>query len=267
MGEKMRNAPVYFAIVQARHNPVLQLGTYVAEIQEKMRRAGYPDFARGATMVFNMTAANQEDADKSMMPQVSQNERYLFSNREKDSGFILEPTAVSFQTTSYDTFEPFVTEFLKGLGIVHDCVTLSYCERLGLRYLDAVVPEEGERALDKYLVNEVLGLAHRLPSGTNVAVSFSETHIHRPVGNVICRTIIQNGPLGFPIDLQPGPLKLGARFAFIDGVHAILDTDASHEGREPFEIGKVKTTLDGLHAEVRAVFDITVTEHALQAWK
>ena len=267
MGEKMRNAPVYFAIVQVRHNPVLQLGTYVAEIQEKMRRAGYPDFMRGATMVFNMTVPAQQEAEKSVAPQVSQNERYLFSNLEKDSGFILEPTAVTFQTTSYDTFEPFLAEFLKGLGIVHDCVALGYSERLGLRYLDAVVPEGGERELDKYLVNEVLGLARRLPDDTNVVMSFSETHIRRPAGNLLCRTIIRNGPLGFPIDMQPGPLVLKARFASIEGVHAILDTDASREGREPFDIAKAKAMLSELHGEVRMVFDVTATKHAFKAWE
>ncbi len=44
MGEKMKNAPVYFTIAQVRHNPVLRLGAYADEIQDRMRKAGYPDF-------------------------------------------------------------------------------------------------------------------------------------------------------------------------------------------------------------------------------
>lgn len=40
MGEKMKNAPVYFAIAQARHNPVLRLGSYAADIQDRMRKVG-----------------------------------------------------------------------------------------------------------------------------------------------------------------------------------------------------------------------------------
>ncbi len=44
MGQKMKNAPVYFTIAQVRHNPVLRLGAYAPDIQDRMRKAGYPDF-------------------------------------------------------------------------------------------------------------------------------------------------------------------------------------------------------------------------------
>lgn len=69
---------------------------------------------------------------------------------------------------------------MRGLAIVHECVTLAHSERIGLRYLDAVVPPGGETGLAEYLAPGVLGLSSRLPEDVTVSHSFSETHIKQP---------------------------------------------------------------------------------------
>lgn len=269
MGTKMTNAPVYFTLAQVRHNPVLSLDSYIPGIQESLRKAGYPDFQRGMSVVFNLgnfAPAVGGDA-KQEQPQQSRIERFMFSNMERTRGFILDPNSLSFQSTEYDTFESFSGAFLMGLGIVHQAVSFGFSERVGIRYLDAVVPIGGEKELPKFLVPEVLGLASRLGENVSVLHSFSETQIRTTVGNVLSRTIIQNGPLGFPPDLQPIGLKVAERFTKVSGVHAIIDTDGSHETREAFDLDALKRKLQALHDEIIKVFQATVTEHALNAWK
>ena len=147
MGEKMKNAPVYFAIAQARHNPVLRLGSYAADIQDRMRKVGYPDFKKGVSMAFNLMPQIGDISQPQNPPVVEQVERLMFFSTDNTKGFIVEQNALSFQTTEYDTFETFADEFIKGLGIVHECVTLAHSERIGLRYLDAIVPPNGEAGL------------------------------------------------------------------------------------------------------------------------
>jgi len=118
MGRKMKNAPVYFTIAQVRHNPILSMGNYLPQIQESMRKAGYPDFERRVAITLNLFAAapNAESKDpKELMPSAQQVERYIFSNADRTRNFLVEPSALSFQTTDYGTFKTFSGEFFKNL--------------------------------------------------------------------------------------------------------------------------------------------------------
>ena len=269
MGTKMNNAPVYFTLAQVRHNPVLSLESYIPGIQESMRKAGYPDFQRGMTVVLNLGSVASAPIDtKQDQPQQVRFERFTFSNMERTRGFILDQNSLSFQSTDYDTFETFSGAFLMGLEIAHKAVSYGFSERIGIRYLDAVIPVGGEKDLPKYLVPEVLGLGNRLGDDVSVLHTFSETQIRTPVGNVLSRTIIQNAQLGFPPDLQPIGLELAERFKKeTGGVHAIIDTDGSFEAREKFDLDLLKGKLHALHDEIVKVFEATVTAHALNSWK
>lgn len=270
MNKKMKNAPVYFTIAQVRHNPVLSMANFLPQIQEGMRKAGYPDFERNLTVALNLIAPTlnaDAKAPKDSMPSAQQVERYNFFNADRTKNLIVEPGAFSFQTTDYDTFETFSKEFFNGIAIVHDVVTLAYAERVGIRYLDAVVPTEGEKGLPKYLIPQVLGLANKLSDEINVTLSLTETHFLAKTGRVLARTIIQNGQLGFPLDLQPAGMTLSSKFSSVKGVHAILDTDAAFEKRQSFDMSKLQACLKGLHDDIRIAFDATVMPYALSVWK
>jgi uncharacterized protein (TIGR04255 family) len=265
MGKKMRCAPVYFVIAQVRHNPILQLGSYVPQIQEQMRRAGYPDHRPSKAFLIHLSSANIGESALRPVPEAV--ERHAFLSRDGTSGFIVEQGALSFQTTQYDIFETFSAQFFKGLEIVDAVMTLDYTERLGLRYLDAVVPASAEQDLGMYLAPGVLGLSGRLPGEVPIGFSLTETHIPMPDANLLSRTIIQSGPLGFPMDLQSQGLQVPERFQSIDGMHAIIDTDASQEDRAIFDMAKLGERLDVLHNRIHMVFGASVTEFALAAWK
>jgi len=264
MGQKMKNAPVYFTIAQVRHNPVLRLGSYAPDIQDRMRKAGYPDFKKRVSMAFTLMA--QEDNSQPHNPVVEQVERLMFISSDSTRGFIVEQNALSFHTTEYDTFDTFADEFMKGLAIVHECVMLAHTERIGLRYLDAVVPPNGEDGLQDFLAPGVLGLSSRLPGDVRVSHTFSETHIQTAGCAVLARTIIQAGPLGFPLDLQPIGVKIADRFREINGVHAIIDTDASIEGRHTFNLDTIKSQLKMVRQGIGPAFEAIVTPLAVSTW-
>lgn len=265
MGEKMKNAPVYFTIAQVRHNPVLRLGAYADEIQDQMRKFGYPDFRKRAAMAFSLMSQLGE-GQQTQPPIVERVERLMFFNSDNTQGFIVEQNAISFQTTDYGTFETFADEFMKGVGIVHECVTLAHTERIGLRYLDAVVPPNGEEGLPDYLASGVLGLSSMLPENIQVTRSFAETHFRMSECAVLARTIIQAGPLGFPMDIQPIGVKIAERFQKIIGVHAIVDTDASIEGRHTLNMDALKNQLKILRDGIGVAFKAIVTQSALDTW-
>lgn len=266
MGQKMKNAPVYFTIAQVRYNPVLSLESYIRNIQDSLRKMGYPDFTKGVTLAFNLASISSANTAPEQQPTVERVERYVFSNMARTRGFVLEQNALSYQATDYETFELFAEELLKGLEILHSAVSLDYSERVGVRYLDAVIPRDGDK-LYEYLVPEVHGVSSRL-RGVELQHSFSETTVTIPsVGNVTARTIIQSGQPGFPPDLQPIGLTLPDRFGQFKGLHAIIDTDGSVEAREPVDLRNLKARLFALHDEISKAFKATATPHAFEIWK
>ena len=266
---KMQNAPVYYVVAQARHNPVLQLDVYLPEIQDRMRKAGYPDHQANSTLAveLNFNVSDGQPDAKRLVPKMVA--RHLFLSADRSRGFILEQGGLSLQTTEYDTFEPFLEQFMVGFSIIHDVIKLDYTERIGIRYLDAVVPADGMNDLSRYLIPGVLGLAGKLPEGILLGLSMSETHI--PLSdvdaNLVSRTIVRSGPLGFPIDLEPQGLMLPERFQKIQGLHAIIDTDASQAVREAIDLANLRSRLDMLHKKIRMAFDATVTQDALAEWQ
>ena len=91
MSKRMKNPPVYFVIAQARHNPLLRLNVYAPEIQERMRKAGYPDHKHGKTLVLEITAGPTDGEPDLQRPEPQTLERHLFLNMQGTAGFIVEP--------------------------------------------------------------------------------------------------------------------------------------------------------------------------------
>jgi uncharacterized protein (TIGR04255 family) len=262
MGTKMRAAPVYFTIAQARFNPILTLESYAPQIQERLRKEGFPDAQKGFLATINLNLAAPTEASAPQLP-VAQTVRYTFGNMERTSSFILDQGALSFQTTEYDVFEKFLSNFLKGLRAVEEAVNLSYTDRIGLRYLDAVFPKSGETLRD-YLCGSLLGLTEKLEE--TVVHAFSETLVKTDSVNVRSRVIIQDGQVGFPPDLQPLTLNLPERFRHLQGRHAIMDTDGWFDTREAFKLERISEQLTLIHTGIDRAFRASVTENALKVW-
>ena len=262
MGQKMNNAPVYFTVVQVRFNPVLNLESYLSTIQDRMRAARFPDFNRQVVQQLVMSFGGGE-AGKPPAPLLQPQARCIFGDIEGTTSFVLENNALALQTTAYETFETFSKVLLQGLKIVHEALRLDFIDRVGLRYLDAVVPKENE-TLSDYLMPEVLGLSHRLDG--QLLHSISETITMNTAVKLVSRVIIQDGHVGLPPDLVPLALKLSPRFTEPEGLHGIIDTDAFREQREVFKLDGLESVLGILHEEILKSFKATVTPHALKTW-
>jgi uncharacterized protein (TIGR04255 family) len=260
MGKKMKNAPVYFTIGQIQHNPILNLSGYVTAIQERLRKAGYPDFKQAVQMQFDLSAAQVPQ------PAVQRVERFLISDIAGTSGFSFQANAISFQTTEYETFDAFQRQLRLGLDVLDEVVGgLAFVERIGLRYLDVVAPRPGER-VGQYLANEVAGLRARMPEST-FAYSFSEAMLIDGEGSqVVSRTIIQSGSLSFPPDLQPESLTVAERFGAVSGEHAVIDSDGSFSIRQRFDPQFVEAKLKALHDLIDKSFRETASDHARTVW-
>jgi uncharacterized protein (TIGR04255 family) len=263
MGKQWKNPPVYFVIAQVRYSPVLSLASYIAKIQEDFRRAQFPDFKRGVNATFNLGfLAGLKPSDEQPMQQI---ERYLFGNQENTETFILDQSSLTLQTTEYKTSDVFLETFLSRLQYLSETLSLSFSDRVGLRYLDAVVPKTDE-SLEAYLIPQVLGIRGKVAG--DVQHSFTETLINVPEGKLLSRVVIQGGQIGFPPDLHPNAagMKLNPRFTNSEGQYAVLDTDGFTEARDGIDKITIERKFRRLHEHVDAAFHAIVTKHAVKMW-
>lgn len=263
MGKKLTNAPVYYTVAQVRFNPVLDLDGYIPAIQSKMREAHFTDYKKEVFQQLVLPFGGGEQGQMAA-PTVTPQARYQFGDIGGRSLFLLEANALSFQTTSYDTFETFSGILLKGLGMLHDALRLDFIERIGLRYLDAIQPSRVGETLREFLVPEVLGLALR--GEGQLQHSISETIVVTAAGQLVSRVLIRHGQVGLPMELGGFAPTIDPRFTQRESLHAIVDTDASISQREVFDLTKVRAQMTALHDEIGKSFNATVTEHARASW-
>ncbi|MBK7676405.1 MAG: TIGR04255 family protein [Candidatus Accumulibacter sp.] len=83
---------------------------------------------------------------------------------------------------------------------------------------------------------------------------------------LLSRVAIQDGPLAFPPELQPGNMRVTEKFVSYTGISAILDNDGFVEGREAFSTKAVADHLDAIHKVIGAAFKTTATPYAFAAW-
>lgn len=263
MGLKWKNAPVYFVIAQIRFSPVVNIESFIPEIQELFRRNGFPDFQLSQRIMLHLNG-QQNSASETAMP--IQEKSFFFGNQSRTQVLLLDSNSFTLQTTTYSAFEDLSELFLRRFEEVSSLVSPSYTERVGIRYLDAVMPKDNE-SIDQYLIPEVQGL--RTYSKEKLLQTFSESRIQHEDGIVLSRVVRLRGKVAFPLDLHPtaSQMILNSRFAGFEGHYAIIDTDGYNEERENLDVERLRNKLAALHTHVDDAFHKTITKFAVQQWK
>jgi uncharacterized protein (TIGR04255 family) len=261
----MSNAPVYYALAQAQFNPVAAMAKYVDEVQDRLRREGYTLFEPQQRTRLQFVAAPGEPPTE---PQIAQTASWLITKSARTSGFILSASSITFHTTHYQTSKEFIPELLRGLKAIHEVVKLDHIGRLGLRYLDAVLPQLGE-TVNQYLADGLHGVRFGATQRYALNESVFETECDPLVskGTLIARVHRATAPLDYPPDMVPNGLVPMPKFEIKDiRPHAVIDTDHFVEGRMPLDFDKIGEQMSGLHATIKLAFEATITDHARVVW-
>lgn len=250
---------MFYTVAQVQFNPIAQMGEYVSRLQERLRRGGFPDFRTENQFELSIRRLDELQPDV----QQQQQQRWSFTNTQRTEGYLLFSNALVFHTTAYDTFADFLQKTISGLKLVHEIVELAYTERIGLRYLDAIVAMEND-TLPQYLNPSLLGLSEALQG--RLGHSFTENLTSIEEGTLVTRTVITDGNLALSPDLVSLQLNLQPRFAAINGRHSVLDTDYFVIKRGDFDLAAIETQLSKAHEIITTAFKVSVTDHARQRW-
>lgn len=260
MGTRLSRAPVFFTLAQMRFNPMLAMESLLAGLQEAFRLAGFPDYVRTEVRTLEVSTA----ADGVQLGEKTIT-RLMYRNKAETAAILLDPGALTFELTDYPDFDEFSATFLKALEIVHQHRPIEYCDRLGMRMLDAVQPDEGS-SLEQYLVPQAMGLGFLAPEGLEHQQTLTESVFEQGPRALLVRAVRVPSGLAVPPDLAPFRLKLRQRFVDFRGETVMLDCDSSNSSRSDYSPEATMSELAELKAALSRSFKALVTPYAMEKW-
>lgn len=261
MSVLLKNAPVYYALAQAKFNPVAAMAKFSTDIQEVMRRAGFTVYE--VEDIQSVDFGNLQAGDNAK-PVVTTAKNWFFTRPDRSCGYVLAQDFLTFQSTEYLDRAQFFQALCDGLKIVHEIVQLERIFRLGIRYLNAVIPAEGE-SVHQYLNPQIQGVDFGLP----ILGGLWEAGYRTEAGLLIAKVYqAPNSPLGFPQDLVPRSVQLMPRFQREEPfTHAVLDMDLYVEESMPVDTAAIYEKLLGFHEDLAKCFHAIATPHAFARWE
>ena len=261
MGTRLNKAPVCFTLVQMHFNPVLVMEPYLPGLQEAFREAGFPDYS-----ITNAQKLEITPSEGGMAVREQTITRLIYRNKTQTAAFLLDPSALTYELTDYPVFKEFSDTFLRALEIVHNHRAIEYCDRLGMRMLDAVQPLEGE-TLDQYLVPQALGFVGLIGKAIEHQQTLTESLFRNDSRTLLVRTVRVPHGVAAPPDLMPLRLQLAKRFLVHSGETVMLDCDSFDGERVDFSVQAAKAELAELKSALSRSFKALVTPHALKTWE
>jgi uncharacterized protein (TIGR04255 family) len=253
---RLLNGPLVYVLAQVVISPILQMKQYIPEIQEELRKGGYPRF--------------QEDQIQDVIfgpqPQTRMSLRWTFLDAGGHNSVVISNNFIVLETSAYQTFEKFAEDLGKVLSVVNKFAQISLVERIGLRYVNLIRPNQNE-LLDDYLYSGLLGLPNNR-EGTKRLISQYESRDQSDIGGEIIVRLLQATGKGFlPPDLEVNHLTFSIRDPHQENeLKGILDIDHFLIAQSEFNSKRLVESIWQLHKWTKQAFEISVTPSALKAW-
>jgi uncharacterized protein (TIGR04255 family) len=249
----LQNSPLIMVLAQVRFSPVLKMAEFVPQLQEQLRHQGYPRFR----------AAQVNELELGAQPRVTQQDRWFFADKDNHEAVVLASDFIVLETSKYDCFEEFSARLKSLLEILGNGVEVGLSERLGLRYVDLILPSLGE-TLDQYLQPGLRGLRASDLETKNVLNRF-EARGQTNLGQLVLK-LHQNDTGSFlPPDLLLAELTYD-RTVEQGTVVTLLDIDHFSEQSRDYDPEALLKTMWELHEYTEKAFRSSITPLALERW-
>ena len=263
---RLANAPLAYVIAQVQFGTILAMEKLVPDVQAALR-ADYPRFAalQGLSIIVGAAGPVQAQSPTTL--------RWDFGSETNRRGVILQSSSITFHTAEYATYDAFAKELTDVLTKAQDTIPDMFVKRVGLRYVDVVIPGPGESP--NLFVEPTL----RCDPG-----NFPGVKNHQGITALVCD--LERGQLNvkyyvsgkhnpanlslLPPDLEPFPLTQPdiMKKAQAQGYPlGVLDTDRFIDGVDQrYNADTLKTLFDELHGDISTAFHQFTSDHARQVW-
>lgn len=256
---RLPNAPLAYVLAQVRFQPILEIEKSIPSIQSALRDR-YPRFNQVAQTLI-------EIGPQGPSMQTLAAARWEFGSPTNKQGIILQTNSLVYHVTEYSNYEEFGQEFLIVMKEISAHVPHIFVDRLGLRYIDFIIPAQGKRPED-YVTDRLRcdpnpGIEYLGHTGITMAeYTLSE-------GKLAVRYARGTGKPGLPQDLATlslEPSNVMLKEPPTGTETAILDTDRIVDLNMSFDSDTLIKRFDGMHNDLSKAFKTLTTEPALAAW-
>lgn len=251
----LSSSPLVLVLAQVRFSAVLAMEEYVPEIQQRLRGRGFPRYEQEVIQAIDLIGPRP--AQRSLL-------QWRFRSRDATSEVMLTPEFVLVQTNHYGQFEDFIGMVRAVTQAVQETTAVELVERLGLRYVDAIIPEAGE-SLSKYLKQGLLGLTDKELGVVERLHRFEILGQTTTGSRVLVRVLQTNDGTFVPPDLADNTLEYTMSVP-PENVVTILDIDHFVTETFDFSPATIEERLWYLHDTNDLAFRSAVTEDALETW-
>ena len=250
-------SPLVFVLGAVHFDPVLAIEGYIPEIQESLRKKGFPKVR--ARMIPHRIVKTE---DSKLLAEAKK--QWEFHDSPNRTSILVDQDAVVVQTTDYRTYERFHEVFELALTIVTDLLEVNEILRCGLRYIDIVdCPADGEIA--DWVQPELIGMAGFV--GFERQLGHSTTELEGP-GSTKIRIRASLLPQGVILPPDLIPCELGfEKNPIRENPFVMLDLDHFSQNQFRYERQATLDHLAMLHDGVDLAFRSSVTPHAIDQWK
>lgn len=261
MSSRLNNPPVYCVLAQVTFNPIMALDNYVSAIQEGFRTADFPDVQ---TNTVNNVSINLDDGGGQIRQEPVK--QYSFGDLERQNSFILAANSLTYITSKHDVFESLLEALIRGLRVVDDAVNLSFVERIGLRYVNAIMADQSNNSphLSQLLEPAAFGFSGKV-SG-QIVRTYCETHMRSGEIQSVTKVLSHGRKFESPPDLTQLPVNFDNPINEYDGPHAVLDIDSFVQNRMKFDLGVIESLFVSSHDLCEESFKAVTTNAAREYW-
>ena len=262
----LEKQPLVLVLGQVRFSPVRQISDYISVIQEEFRRNGFPIERAGKVQQLLFGPGG------GVPVQIVEQQRWEYRTKDEAWSVLVTQDSVVLQTTAYTKFEDFADKFLHAIRTVlskteHD--QLGVVQRVGLRYVDVVLPRENED-FRLYLRPGFHGVADEVfQSGTHRlhVESTGKTSVGDVAGTMVVRVVQNDQGFSLPPDLIGAAPKHTPR-AKPGELITLVDMDHYIEGNFDPNAEWVVSRAYEMHDHLIETFhNHVVTKDAIAVWK
>lgn len=257
------NAPLAYVLAQVRFEPFLEIEKYIPALQSSLREH-YPRFRRTEQVAFHVSP--QLEAQP---PQVQPASLlfWKFGSGSNQVGVVVQQDSLVLGATEYETYAVFGQWWRDVIGRVGEQIPHLFTNRIGLRYINFILPNAGETPEDYVADRLHCDPAPGLPYRDHRGLSLAEYHLER--GTLAMRYLRGTGHLALPPDLVP--LELEPSAIMQCGVSAnqptaVLDIDRYMPLNMPYDSAALADLFERLHQDIQVAFKALTTDHARAMW-
>jgi len=248
-------SPLIFVLAQIRISPVMKMEEKIPDMQEAFRKNGFP------RLIKRDIETTKGQPNQGVI--VENNTQWEFISKNKKASVLVDQNFMIYQVSEYDVFESFLGEFREAAKIFGEYTEPNLVEKLGLRYIDLVIPEDGKNPAS-YFCDDLRGFTIGSTGNRDSFLCESVSHYGSKM-KLIHRYIEAQKGIAFPSNLMPITLDLKKEVS-MNSEFAVLDMDAISDYEDDFSVEVLTKTLWELHGIQEEAFKASVTAEALKEW-